>query len=694
MENNNSMNQIVDKQQRKEFRKKKVLDKLNDVIQNNEQIESTIEEQQSSAFLQIQESMANLDIKRYQVIKDITTIRLNSDKNEIIHRSKNKKLKEERNQILQHQTIISSNSNIAIEAKWNEILQKEIPQEIYNGIQNQLIECNKAIKSKDEIILEFKRQLREKDEEYVSSIRQHSEDIEELIKKIQEEFQSLQIIYDDELKKIEEAFINERNQIINENSLEIESMFDIRRNKETFYKESKQKREEEYQKEIDDLITKGTDECNKLKIELELKVQLLKKQLEEIRATYQLNTEKLDYNFRILTEKDLDKKEEFLRYKRREAKLKDILSLEISKHNDVEKHVMKINKDLTEDYRILTQKYKELQSKFRHFEIADTGKYDEVWSMHEEVVKEKLDQLLKANRIISEQLLGWKWVPPNAETLELLFQKRDQVAGTLNDTERDDYTKGGSTQSAYVRKVSGARVRAVLKMLLTEAGFLIDQETLSVIDSLSNDEADMAKAEYLLRVLGVKSEESLRTLISYFFNEKDNDLNDEYQEETEKELLFYNPPEDVLELKGIIKPEKVIEAVKTFIEDVAIDCLPANSKKDKTTLKLDSDDERIAQKRLNRMKSFWNQLSEVVPNDSFKAWLQLENDYKSLRELLKRRSNTIKEVDELNKENLELKSLLNTYLGDNKTNGLFQVPPINVMKVKESFNKTSTRPNK
>lgn len=92
-----------------------------------------------------------------------------------------------------------------------------------------------------------------------------------------------------------------------ENANEIENLFEQRKNKEMFYKESKQKREEQYQKEIDDLLAKGSDQYTKLKIELELNIQTLKEQLEEIRATYQLNTEKLDYNYRVLTELDVEK---------------------------------------------------------------------------------------------------------------------------------------------------------------------------------------------------------------------------------------------------------------------------------------------------------------------------------------------------------------------------------------------------
>lgn len=57
--------------------------------------------------------------------------------------------------------------------------------------------------------------------------------------------------------------------------------------------QAKQQREEKYQQEISDLLVKDTEEYNKLKIKLETDIQTLEQQLEEMRATYQLNTEKV-----------------------------------------------------------------------------------------------------------------------------------------------------------------------------------------------------------------------------------------------------------------------------------------------------------------------------------------------------------------------------------------------------------------
>jgi cell shape-determining protein MreC len=75
---------------------------------------------------------------------------------------------------------------------------------------------------------------------------------------------------------------------------------------------------------------------------------------------------------------------------------------------------------------------------------------------------------------------------------------------------------------------------------------------------------------------------------------------------------------------------------------------------------------RVAQKRLASMRNYWAQLSQIVNDDTVGAWHQLENDCQNLRELLSKRASSIAEVDSLSKQNAELKSLLNQYLGELK----------------------------
>ena len=40
----------------------------------------------------------------------------------------------------------------------------------------------------------------------------------------------------------------------------------------------------------------------------------------------------------------------------------------------------KRNEELTEEFRRITKQYNDMQAKFRHFEVADNNRYDQVWN--------------------------------------------------------------------------------------------------------------------------------------------------------------------------------------------------------------------------------------------------------------------------------------------------------------------------
>jgi dynein regulatory complex protein 1 len=262
---------------------------------------------------QVTDSLYNLDRRKHTGLQDVTSIRVTTNDAESKRRIDDEDLRRGRLAKLQHEALASAKANAAIEMKWGELLDKEIPQELHHDIQVQMDSCNAIIRSKDELIADFQLQLRGKDEEYVRTLRQQNEDVDELIARIRREFKELQYAYDKELDAIEEAYFEERDRIISEHTSEIDGMFELRRNREVAYKETKQQSEEQYQLDVETLTTKGADDYNKLKIDLEMNIQALKQQLEEIRATYQLNTEKLDYNYRVLTELDVEKNAELAR---------------------------------------------------------------------------------------------------------------------------------------------------------------------------------------------------------------------------------------------------------------------------------------------------------------------------------------------------------------------------------------------
>lgn len=710
---------VPDREERKALRRNRIEQRYAINESNNSENQDNGQGAQKTGLQQVSESLFHLDKRKTLGIQEVTSLRVQSDEAESRRRVEDEKMRHERLTKLQHEALASAKSNAAIEMKWAELLEKEIPQELHQDIQNQMGSCGSIIRSKDNLINEFLMQLRGKDEEYVRSLRQQAEDIENLLVKIRKEFSSMQSEYDHELDSIEDVYLEEREKMILDHTNEIDALFESRRNREIHYKEAKQKREEQYHKEIESLITKGADQYNKLKIELEMNIQTLKQQLEEIRATYQLNTEKLDYNYRVLTELDVEKNAELSRYKRRLTRLKDQLNQFSSKYTQMNATDAKLNNDLTEDYRRLTQKYKDLQAKFRHFEVSDTQKFDEVWAMHEDEAKDLVDHLLKADKVIAEQQLGWKWKSPEV----LIFANAKAMNGNLHHAAVENVNgsgvDGGGPEIATVSKahlVSGTRIRLVLKMLATEAGFLSLQnpEVSETLDSVPDKNVDLSSAEAILRALGVKSEDKVMALLQYFFKdstqgylldqEKRNlelaERNAEIEagvvdedgnplslsgaqiseEEMLEELRLQYPNEDVSELVEIISPESMMAAIRSFMDDSAGDELDSASRL-KTAAATD-DGGGGNRRKLNNIHNYWSQMADIVSDESVNVWKQLEKDLLNYKDILTKRSATIAEVDSLVAQNTELKRLLNQYLGD-VTNDKFCIPPSQTMRVRK-----------
>ena len=439
---------IADKEERKRQRKKRIDKRRSSDNKNSEDVTEANGDSYKTGIQQVSDSLYHLDKKKHLGLQEVTEIRVVTDNNELKRRANDEQLRRDRLDRLHREAETSKKANGTIEMQWAELQEKEIPQELKKDIDAQQIACNDVIKRKDILIKEFERQLRAKDEEYVKALRQQSEDITALLNIIRLEFREMQSQYEVEIEAVDDAYSEERQKIIGDYAGEIEQMFDLRRKKEEAYKEAKQRREDQYQRDVEDLITKGCDQYNKLKIDLEKNIQTLKEQLEEIRATYQLNTEKLEYNHRVLMELDVEKQAELARYKRRLAKLKDQLNQLVTRYADMEGADSKINNDLSDDYRSLTRKYKELQAKFRHFEVADSVKYDDVWSMHEEEVQSMVDQLLKADKLIAEQQLGWKWKAPDLNALHSTMGRGNSnllatAAGANSGSNEENVVGGG-----------------------------------------------------------------------------------------------------------------------------------------------------------------------------------------------------------------------------------------------------------
>ena len=110
--------------------------------------------------------------------------------------------------------------------------------------------------------------------------------------------------YSTQIEYIEQKFESERTQILTRNAEEIKVLFAQHGKMESDYMHKRQEKEDEYTEELEKLRTQDANDQAEQKIKLEKEMQILQKCMEDMKAVYRLNEEKLEFNHRVLAERE------------------------------------------------------------------------------------------------------------------------------------------------------------------------------------------------------------------------------------------------------------------------------------------------------------------------------------------------------------------------------------------------------
>merc|ERR1712054_635718 len=210
-------------------------------------------------------------------------------------------------------------------------------------------------------------------------------------------------------------------------------------------------------------------------------------------------------------------------------------------------------------------------------------------------------------------------------------------------------------------KYSASKVKKVLDLVKEETQFLLDLKVREQMMTLPPEQRDVLQIDAILRYIGVESQEDVDLLVSIFYHGQDED----------DEALMVDA-DDVLQMLK----EFIVEKENLRIADVAPDKKKKNTKQ---TVGSESEADRKARRRREERK-FWERMGHVVPDMNFRVWKALEVFLKKYYDLLQKRSKAIDSAVGLQKQNEELKQLLDQYLGS-KVNEELQVPPTHVIRV-------------
>ncbi|XP_046517835.1 dynein regulatory complex protein 1 isoform X2 [Equus quagga] len=665
------------------------------------------EEDQSKSYKQKEESRLKLAKLLLCGTELVTNVQVAADIRETHRRVEEEEIKRQRLEKLENEVKTSQDKFDEITAKWEEGKHKRIPQALWDMLNTQQLHCAALIEDKNKLISELQQELKTKDDQYVKDLKKQSDDICLLLERMEEQVKSVMKTFRQELHHIETAFEVERQELLTSNKKKWERALQAHNGKELEYLMSRIKKVEDYEKQLNKQRIWDCEEYNMIKIKLEQDVQILEQQLQQMKATYQLNQEKLEYNFQVLKKRDEESTVIKSQQKRKINRLHDILNNLRSKYTKQIKQFQEENQSLTSDYKRLVKQFKELQKAMRHFALVDEEQFQEIWLMNEEEAKDLISRAFDVDRIIHTHHLGLPWTAPDfwflknvgpisqqqwKSATQILEEVLMQTEGGAEDgrAEEEGAEEGASEPESYLdppKKVSAKTTRKILMLLCDESGFLIDSKLLRLLLPLEKTERYMLRLDAIFSAIGIESEDDLYKLVNFFLKyQAHHSLSSQEQaslmsalEPAEQADVEGGKQESLVEGEleeketppspGLIHPNDVLKILEAFVMGLK---KPRDSRAPVKLLKDVRDDSEDSE--------YWKALATVIPDATQNLWDALYTALEKYHLVLTQRAKLLMENSSLEQQNTELQMLLQQYL-NSKINSELQVPPTQVFGV-------------
>lgn len=183
----------------------------------------------------------------------VTAVRLDADRREADRRGGEDDRIQERLHRLREEAAASGRANAAVQLKWSDVVERNLPQELAAELSTQKAACTAILASKDTLLTVLSREMKSKDEEYVRSLQQQREDVEKLVGRMGEQFAELSTAYEGELGAMEASFMAERGELLAAHRREVDGLLETRRAMEGRFVEEKLAREDAYARELSDM---------------------------------------------------------------------------------------------------------------------------------------------------------------------------------------------------------------------------------------------------------------------------------------------------------------------------------------------------------------------------------------------------------------------------------------------------------
>jgi hypothetical protein len=285
----------------------------------------------------------------------------------------------------------------AVAPGWDQCLAATNLQDLSELLSKQKNLCESALAKLDYIGKKLGLEMREKDDEYVTALKRNRQEVEELQQCVANEHHMMRTVFERELKLIEDSLIADKNYILNSQKDELEALISRRKEEEADSLERQRRIIDEHRYEIKECVSREERNREELREKLESEVRRLGIDLEDTRARNKFDSNKLEYNVRVLTELS-ENEDSVKKQKRRVMKGKEKLNHDLEDYHQVRSRGLRQNDLLEADCERIEKQSGGLKEKFELLKIADDEKYRAVQSMHRDDLR-KLQADLKQSHV-------------------------------------------------------------------------------------------------------------------------------------------------------------------------------------------------------------------------------------------------------------------------------------------------------
>lgn len=277
-------------------------------------------------------------------------------------------------------------------------------------------------------------------------------------------------------------------------------------------------------------------------------MQILEKCMEDMKAIYTLNEEKLKFNYEVLFEREgVNKKMmKVLQNRRRRAKI--TLSEVTKQFTNQSSRYQQQNIKLTNEYKQFTAWFKDLQKKYERFEKSDDNRIKEVWTMNDAEARSLAEKIMHADKVIHLQQLSIPWKPPSDPFFAFLSES-NATGGESSYKGADSATQGGSVmnQNTSIMDSQGGagqaqskselvgddqsvvtgnaldirdkyeKIKNVFKVLIQECPYLIDDKAFERCDGKSLKEQFSIKIDSIRKSLAIEQMQDVSLLVDVMY---------------------------------------------------------------------------------------------------------------------------------------------------------------------------------